>query len=246
MDGDLTLALGRFIAGLRHGDIPAQAMAPIRTAFADTLGVAIAGGYVRRLIPRNTTVPTSVTEELGKLQGDIDRRWIDLGLPAALVLSDRPTEPNPRVFRRGSPSQPGPEVPLATLEDPATEAVTGETYGGLKALCEQAGEPVAPVLAMNLREDPQPAIDRSEEFRARQQHLGLAQSFAGFGLANQFVDVDEWGFGFAIPHHSLGHDRCACGLCLLRLALCACGLAAFQQGHSLDAITGAFAAGVVV
>ena len=27
-----------------------------------SLGVAIAGGYVRRLIPKNTTVPTSVTE----------------------------------------------------------------------------------------------------------------------------------------------------------------------------------------
>lgn len=27
---------------------------------------------------------------------------------------------------------------LRTLDDPATEAITGETYGGLKALCEQA------------------------------------------------------------------------------------------------------------
>lgn len=60
-------------------------------------------------------LPTSVTEELGTLQGDIDRRWIDLGLPAALILADRPTETNPRVFRRGSPSQPGPEVPRQFL-----------------------------------------------------------------------------------------------------------------------------------
>jgi hypothetical protein len=60
-------------------------------------------------------LPTSVTEELGKLQADVDRRWIDLGLPAALVLSDRSGEPNPRVFRRGSPSQPGPEVPRQFL-----------------------------------------------------------------------------------------------------------------------------------
>ena len=29
-------------------------------------------------------------------------------------------------------------APLATLADPAVEAVTGETYGGLKVLCEQA------------------------------------------------------------------------------------------------------------
>lgn len=37
---------------------------------------------------------------------------------------------------------PGPgadeDAPLATLADPGTEDVTGETYGGLKALCEQA------------------------------------------------------------------------------------------------------------
>ncbi len=33
------------------------------------------------------------------------------------------------------------DAPLAILDDPSTETVTGETYGGLKALCEQvAGE----------------------------------------------------------------------------------------------------------
>ena len=30
------------------------------------------------------------------------------------------------------------DAPLAMLEDPTAEAVTGETYGALKALCEQA------------------------------------------------------------------------------------------------------------
>lgn len=33
---------------------------------------------------------------------------------------------------------PSEESPLAELEDPATEEVTGEAYGGLKALCERA------------------------------------------------------------------------------------------------------------
>jgi 2'-hydroxyisoflavone reductase len=31
-------------------------------------------------------------------------------------------------------------APLATLDDPSTEKITGETYGGLKVLCEQAVE----------------------------------------------------------------------------------------------------------
>ena len=34
------------------------------------------------------------------------------------------------------------DAPTATLDDPATEAITGATYGGLKALCEQAAQAV--------------------------------------------------------------------------------------------------------
>jgi hypothetical protein len=60
--------------------------------------------------------PTSVCEDLWKLQGDVDRRLIALGAPAALVLVDREPEPNPRVFNRGSASRPGEEVPRQFLE----------------------------------------------------------------------------------------------------------------------------------
>lgn len=60
--------------------------------------------------------PTSDCEALWKLEGDVDRRLISLGVPAALVLTDRAPEPNPRVFKRGSPSRPGEEVPRQFLE----------------------------------------------------------------------------------------------------------------------------------
>jgi len=60
--------------------------------------------------------PTSTTEALGKLQGDIDRRLIELGTPTALILSERPTEPDPRVFIRGSPSRLGDPVPRQFLQ----------------------------------------------------------------------------------------------------------------------------------
>ena len=60
--------------------------------------------------------PTDITVELWQLQGAVDRRLIALGVRAALVLADRPPEPLPVVFRRGSPSQPGPEVPRRFLE----------------------------------------------------------------------------------------------------------------------------------
>lgn len=41
-------------------------------------------------------------------------------------------------FGSEGPTEDSPLAALATLADPTTEAVTGETYGGLKVLCEQA------------------------------------------------------------------------------------------------------------
>jgi hypothetical protein len=67
------------------------------------------------IINTETFFPTPSTEELWKLQGDIDRRLMELGTPAALILTDRAQEPNPRVFQRGSPSRLGDPVPRQFL-----------------------------------------------------------------------------------------------------------------------------------
>jgi hypothetical protein len=56
-------------------------------------------------------------EELAKLQKEIDA-WIITApgaVPHATVLEDRPTQINPRVFRRGNPATKGPEVPRRYL-----------------------------------------------------------------------------------------------------------------------------------
>jgi 2'-hydroxyisoflavone reductase len=42
-------------------------------------------------------------------------------------------------------------APVGTLEDPTVEEVTGETYGPLKALCEQAVEEALPGRTLNIR-----------------------------------------------------------------------------------------------
>ena len=42
-------------------------------------------------------------------------------------------------------------APVGTLEDPTVEQVTGETYGPLKALCEQAAEQAMPGRVLNVR-----------------------------------------------------------------------------------------------
>ncbi len=68
--------------------------------------------------------PTSVVDELWKLQGEVERRLIELNAPAALVLADRPPEPDPRIFVRGSASRRGSEVPrqfLGLLSGPDRE-----------------------------------------------------------------------------------------------------------------------------
>jgi 2'-hydroxyisoflavone reductase len=50
-------------------------------------------------------------------------------------------------------SKPGMDeaAPVGTLEDPTVEEVTGETYGPLKALCEQAVEEALPGRTLNIR-----------------------------------------------------------------------------------------------
>jgi len=51
------------------------------------------------------------------------------------------------------PVEPGADegAPLARLEDPATETVTGATYGGLKVLCEEAAEAGLPGRVLQVR-----------------------------------------------------------------------------------------------
>src|SRR5262249_28195571 len=43
--------------------------------------------------------------------GDVERRLIELGTPAALIVAEHDPEPSPRVFKRGSASQLGEGVP---------------------------------------------------------------------------------------------------------------------------------------
>jgi len=61
---------------------------------------------------------TKATEELWKLQGEVDRHLIRApGAPAhALIVTDRAPQGNPRVFLRGDPKQKGVEVPRQFLE----------------------------------------------------------------------------------------------------------------------------------
>jgi 2'-hydroxyisoflavone reductase len=55
------------------------------------------------------------------------------------------------VYADFNPAGSDESAPLQTLSDPTVETVTAETYGGLKALCEQAAEAAMPSQVLNVR-----------------------------------------------------------------------------------------------
>ena len=109
-------------AAERYGKLFADAEAAGETPGAAELRAFLRDPQSPTVVPdtgivnNETFFPTAATEELWRLQGEVDRRLIELGTPAALVLAERDPGPNPRVFNRGLPSNLGPEVPRQFLE----------------------------------------------------------------------------------------------------------------------------------
>src|SRR5207248_9560514 len=68
---------------------------------------------------------------------------------------------------KAPPAQLTEQAPVMTLSDPTIEQVTGETYGPLKALCEQAVEQVLPGRVLTIR--PCIIVGRSEEHTSELQ-----------------------------------------------------------------------------
>lgn len=86
-------------------------------------------------------------------------------------------------------------APLGTLADPAVEEVTGETYGPLKALCEQAAEAAMPgrVLAARpgLIVGPHDPTDRFTYWPARIAQGGEVLAPGKPGAPVQFIDARD-------------------------------------------------------
>ncbi len=88
----LTMDLGRFISSLRYEDIPRAALFPIHAAFADTIGVAIAGA--REPAPqlvKAMLAPTGTEATLLNRQGRacaLDAAWINGTAAHALDYDD--------------------------------------------------------------------------------------------------------------------------------------------------------------
>lgn len=93
------------------------------------LGVLSTAGPWDAVIDCCAYVPRHVRSLLAALQGRFGRYLFVSSISAYADLKTAGTTE---------------DAPLATLADPTVEAITGETYGGLKALCEQAALDAAP------------------------------------------------------------------------------------------------------
>lgn len=87
------------------------------------LAAALAGGTWDLAIDTSAYVPRHVASAAAALAGRVG------GYQLVSTIS---------VYAPDAPAPLSEDSPRATLADPATESVTGETYGALKALCEDA------------------------------------------------------------------------------------------------------------
>src|SRR5215210_3833443 len=87
------------------------------------------------------------------------------------------------------------EAPVRELSDPTAEEVTGETYGGLKALCERAAEEVMPGRVFNVRpgliSGPHDPTDRFTYWPRRIAAGGEVLAPDGPEVPVQFIDVRD-------------------------------------------------------
>lgn len=87
------------------------------------------------------------------------------------------------------------DAPLATLADPTVTEVTGETYGGLKALCERAAEAELPgrttIVRPGLIVGPGDTTDRLTYWPARADRGGEILAPGTPDDPTQFIDVRD-------------------------------------------------------
>ncbi|NVB83164.1 MAG: SDR family oxidoreductase, partial [Kofleriaceae bacterium] len=129
------------------------------------VNAALAHGHTVTLFNRGKT-HADLFPDLEKLQGDRDgklealagRKWdavVDTSgyVPRIVKMSAELLAPNVKqyvfvstisVYQQPGKPHADENAPLMTIPDPTVEKVEGETYGALKALCEQAAEKAMP------------------------------------------------------------------------------------------------------
>ena len=125
-------------------------------------------------------VPADVTRSTQLLGRRVDR-YLLVSTISVYAKMDRPGQDE--------------SAPLATLPDPAVTEVTAETYGGLKALCEQAAEKEMPgrvaVVRPGLIVGPGDNTDRFTYWPARADRGGEILAPGSAQDPTQFIDVRD-------------------------------------------------------
>lgn len=183
---------------------------------------ARAKGHALTLFNRGKSNPTRFSGEefknIEQLQGDRkadmaalqgDRRWdavLDTSayIPADVTRSAKLLAPRVGQYlivstisvyaKTDTPGQ-DETAPLATLADPTVTEVTGESYGGLKALCEKAAEAEMPgrttVVRPGLIVGPGDTTDRFTYWPARADRGGEILAPGSAADPTQFIDVRD-------------------------------------------------------
>lgn len=125
-------------------------------------------------------VPADVTRSARLLAPRVDR-YLIVSTISVYAKTDRPGQDE--------------DAPLATLADPTVTEVTGETYGALKALCEQAAEAELPGRTMVVRPGlivgPGDTSDRFTYWPARADRGGEILAPGSAEDPTQFIDVRD-------------------------------------------------------
>jgi 2'-hydroxyisoflavone reductase len=180
---------------------------------------ALAEGHTVTLFNRGKSAPdmfpeleTIIGDRDGGLEGLEGRNWdcvIDTSGYVPRIVSDSATlladHVGQYVFistKSVYASLPEPNITeetgeIAVLEDPTVEQVTGESYGALKALCEQAAEEAMPGRVWNLR----PGLivgprDRSDRFTYWPVRIARGGEVLAPGSGEdwvQYIDVRDFG-----------------------------------------------------
>lgn len=180
---------------------------------------ALAAGHEVTLFNRGQSNPDLFDGEVETLIGDRDgglgvldgRSWdavIDtcgyfprLVRDSATLLADAVQQyvfiSSISVYPEEAMQQPGVDENMAvdTIEDESTEEITGETYGPLKALCEQAAEAAMPGRVLNVRAGlivgPHDLSDRFTYWPYRVAQGGEVMAPDGPDYDVQFIDVRD-------------------------------------------------------
>ena len=137
---------------------------------------SLATGEWDALVDVNAYYPRAVREAAAAVEGRVNRYAFISTCSVYTDVGDGPVDE---------------DHALATVEDPATEEVTGETYGGLKVLCEQAvvsavGEDRATVIRPGIVAGPHDPTERFTYWVRRAARGGV---IAAPGRPDQPVQV---------------------------------------------------------